>query len=115
MGPPRHSFLYGNILTSDVEASNDFGVAVAVPHFADVGPGVGGLDALHQQPRDGLPEAAVGLQGAVVLEPAVLGHGVARGLAGQLHPVINHHLSPVKAVQDAWLSIGGVWREAERI
>lgn len=75
--PQHHSSLYSHILTSDVEASHDFGVAVAVPHFADVGSGVGGLDALHQQPRDGLPEAAVGLQGAVVLEPAVLGHRVA--------------------------------------
>lgn len=101
----------GNSLTFDIQAPYDLGVAVTVPHFADVRPGVAGLRALDQQPRDGLPEAAVGLQGAVVLQPAVFGHGVARGLAGQLHPMINHHLSVVKAVQDAWLSIGGVWGE----
>ena len=65
------------MLTFDVQAPHDLSVAVAVPHFADVRPGVAGLRALDQQPGDGLSEAVVGLQRAVVLQPAVLGRWVA--------------------------------------
>lgn len=95
-------------LTFDIQSAHDLCVAITVPHFTHVGPGVAGLHVLYQQPRDGLAIAHVRLQGAVVLQPAVFGRGVARGLTGKLHSVINHHLSVVKAVQDAWLSIGGV-------
>lgn len=98
-------------LTLDIQTPHDLSVAITVPHFTHVRPRVTGLCALYQQPCDGLAEATVRLQRAVVLQPAVFGCWVAYSLAGQLHPMINHHLSVVKAIQDAWLSIGGVWKE----
>lgn len=68
---------FDNSLTFDIQAPHDLSVAVTVPHFAHIRPRVAGLRALYQQPCDGLTEAAIRLQRAVVLQPAVFGHGVA--------------------------------------
>lgn len=104
-------FPLNKTLTFYIQTPHDLSVAITVPHFTNVRPRVTGLRALYQQPCDGLAEAAVRLQRAVVLQPAVFWSWVAWRLTGQLHPMINHHLSVVKAIQDAWLSIGGVWKE----
>jgi len=88
--------------------SHDLSVAVAVPHLAHVGARVAGLGALDQQARGGLAEAAVGLQRAVVLQPAVLGRREAGRLARQLHAARRHHLAPLEAVQDVGGGVGGV-------
>lgn len=69
--------LLKEILTFDMQASHDLIIAITVPHFTNVRPRVTGLYALYQQPCDGLAEATVGFQRAVVLEPAVFGHWVA--------------------------------------
>lgn len=96
------------ILTFDQQATDDLGVAVAVPHLAHVAAGVAGLAALDQQARHALPEAAVRLQGAVVLQPAVFRGGVACRLAGELHPMAGHDLPTLKAIQDHWLGVRGI-------
>lgn len=87
-------------LTLDQKPSHHLSVAIAVPHFTHIGARVSGLGALYQQARDTLAETCVGLQGAVVLQPAVLGHGMARRLTGQLHPMGRHDLPTVKAIQN---------------
>lgn len=92
-------------LTFHQQAPDDLGVAVAVPHLTHVGAGVGGPRALDHQARHALPEAGVRFQGAVVFQPAVLGGWVPWCLAGKLHPVGSHDLTPVKAIQDHRLGV----------
>ncbi len=69
--------LFNKRLTFDIQAAHDLSVAITVPHFTNVRPRVTGLCALYQQPCDGLAEATVRLQRAVVLQPAVFGRWVA--------------------------------------
>lgn len=104
-------YITQRFLTFNIQPPHDLSVAVTVPHFTNIRPGVARLGALYQQPCDGLAKSTVRLQRAVVLQPAVFGRWKAWSLTGQLHSMINHHLSVVKPIQDAWLSIGGVWKE----
>ena len=98
----------GIVLTFDQQPAKHLGVPVAVPHLTYVAAGIAGLRALDQQARQALPEAAVWLQGAAVLQPAVLRRRVARRLAGQLHPMAGQDLPLLEAIQDHRLCVGGI-------
>lgn len=95
-----HIHMHSQALTFDQQPADHLSIAISVPHLTHVCACVTGLCSLYQQAGHTLSEARVGLQRPVVLQPAVFGRGVTGGLAGQLHPMRRHHLTPLEAVQD---------------
>lgn len=102
-------------LTFYLQPANHLGIAVAIPHLTHIRPCVTGLGSLYEQACHTLFEARVCLQRAVVLQPAVFGYRVTRGLARELHSMRCHHLTALKAIQDVGCRIGRICVGSKRV